>query len=729
MDVAQLSISVDSSDVKNADKAMQSAAKAASGLESMVQKAAAAFGLFKAAQFAKDAMLLAARFETLGVVMNVAGNNAGYTAKEMTTFEKALQATGISLVESRNVLTSMATANIDLAKSTKLARAAQDLAVVGNLNSSEAFEKMVHGIKSGQTEILRTMGLNVQFEEGYKKLGRELKKNAQDLTAKEKLQSRTNQVLQESTKYQGIYEAAMGTTGKQLKSMERYAQDLEVAFGKVFTPALGTAVQALNQGFADLKKWTEGNREKLDSLGQSMGDTIGQAIKLGKAIAGINSDATSAVDGLSSLRWVSVGIGGIFAASTDAVNGLRKGINLMWAENFKGAASALRMAESIAQKLPGGDGAATGFGATALGLESSATEARRRALEIANNPLALETWLKDLDKIKTDPSHTDKLGDGGKAEEEKQRNAKLKEEAAQRYAKELERQQKFLQGMNQELLKMDSTERQIAQIRIEAERLSPANKRKAEEIADQAEAVREWRESWKSSLRTIEDLKKAMDSLPISPGAMGSAEFSAMLQRRQMVEMQYNPAASMAAGMADLDRLHLTPDTYSKALRDLRYEFDATFRTLSDGMMNLGDNMARSFANWIMKIDGAKFALKDLARSFAADMASMFAQQASRQFMGWVMGGISSAWGGFGAAPASGSGGVPWTGGAITPSSSIGAGASPSIVVNVNGATGAVDASGGNGAGVDLGKRIAGAVRAVIADEMRPGGQLASVRR
>jgi len=205
-----------------------------------------AFSVWQAGTLIKESALLAARYETLGVVMGVIGNNAGYTRTEMEGFAQTLQQTGISSVESRQVLTQMAAANIDLAESTKLARLAQDAAVIGNTNSSEAFQRLVYGIQSAQVEMLRTIGINVSFENGYKTMAATLGKTTAELTEQEKMQSRLQTVMAAAPQIAGTYEAAMGTVGKQLNSMKRYTDDLKVSLGELFTPALSLAVQQLS---------------------------------------------------------------------------------------------------------------------------------------------------------------------------------------------------------------------------------------------------------------------------------------------------------------------------------------------------------------------------------------------------------------------------------------------------------------------------------------------------
>lgn len=238
-----------------------------SSISGAVKALAASYAVLKTAELVKDATLAAARYETLGVVLNVVGNNAGYSAKEMEAFTKGVQKSGIAMIESRAVITRMTQAHIDLSQSTKLARIAQDAAVIGNINSSEAFERMIYGIQSGQTEVLKTIGINVSFEESYKKLANELGKTVKELTMLEKTQARTNVVMLAGEDIAGAYEASMGTAGKQLLSLTRYWDNFKVTAGGTFLGILADGVSQITGELKDSEEALRANQDKLKEWG------------------------------------------------------------------------------------------------------------------------------------------------------------------------------------------------------------------------------------------------------------------------------------------------------------------------------------------------------------------------------------------------------------------------------------------------------------------------------
>ncbi|MBU1692301.1 MAG: hypothetical protein KJ958_05540 [Gammaproteobacteria bacterium] len=236
----------------------------ASNIRSVARELVSYWAAWKIGSTLKDMALLNARYETLGISMDVVGRNAGYTGAQMEAASEAMQRTGISMVESRQQAMRLVQAHIDLAQSTQLARIAQDAAVIGNMNSSEAFANMIHGIQTGQTDVLRTIGLNISMEESYKVLALQLHKNVDALTQNEKTQAILNAVMLAGADIAGTYEAAMGSAGKQMKSMERYLEDVKVKSGEVFNELLTVAVM----GFTENLKDANGELDQMASNGQ-----------------------------------------------------------------------------------------------------------------------------------------------------------------------------------------------------------------------------------------------------------------------------------------------------------------------------------------------------------------------------------------------------------------------------------------------------------------------------
>ena len=272
MDFASLGFKVDSRELKkgkadletfgnqgkktSADiqKGSAGVTKGFGAMASAIKTVVAAYATLKLASYVKESAMLAARYETLGIVLSVVGENAGYTADQMEAVAKSLQKSGISMIESRSVLTKMVQAQIDLNDATKLARIAQDAAVIGNINSSEAFDRMIHGIQAGMPLILRNIGIQVDFEEGYKRTAKALNTTTDALNAQQKMQSRVDTVMLQGAKIAGTYEAAMTTAGKQITSFPRYLEDFKVKFGEAFNPSTAKLVMAATDA---MKKFTE----------------------------------------------------------------------------------------------------------------------------------------------------------------------------------------------------------------------------------------------------------------------------------------------------------------------------------------------------------------------------------------------------------------------------------------------------------------------------------------
>lgn len=364
-------------------------------LAEAVKAGASAFSAYKIAAYIKDSTLLAARFETMGIVMRVAGENAGYTLSQMEAFSKELQKSGISMLQSRDALTQLATANLDLAAAAKLGRSAQDLAVVGNTNSSAAMARMIYGIKSAQTETLRTLGLNVQFEQGYEKLAATLGTTSDKLTEQQRVLARTNTVFDAAAKYSGIYEASMTTAGKMMGSLTRLFEDFQVVLGATLLPAFSVLVFAT----ADAMKFLATNVEVVTDIMKGLAVAAGTFVTISLAtyayslvpafvaaagsVAALTASLAAATAAMRTflstnpIGWAILAASAVGAAATAW---------FVWGEEAEKAGGKVSEAARLANEAKAAEGRAAAEAANKLAEESAGkVEATKASLEYIKN--------------------------------------------------------------------------------------------------------------------------------------------------------------------------------------------------------------------------------------------------------------------------------------------------------------------------------------------------------
>ena len=251
---------------KKQGTATKDTAKELGLLEKAAKSATLAFVAMGAAKVIKSSVLLAARVETLGVVTKKLGENVGMTEREVRSLERAIVSQGITLQGSRQAIAMMVQANVDLADATDLARLAQDTAVIAGINSSEAFQQLTYVLQTGNVRMARTLGLNVQFGQEQKKLAAQLGITTAELTEQEIMQARTNAVMKAGERITGTYEAAMGTAGKTILSMERPLEELSRIFGEAFLPILEPTVTGLYNLLNGLTKVRAAMAEQTDEM-------------------------------------------------------------------------------------------------------------------------------------------------------------------------------------------------------------------------------------------------------------------------------------------------------------------------------------------------------------------------------------------------------------------------------------------------------------------------------
>lgn len=204
----------------------------------------AALATLKLGGLIKDATLVAARIEVLKNVLELTGKAAGKTSAELEFNTQKLVSLGIAEQEALQIGLRFIQVQLDLADSLKIARAAQDLAVVAGQDSSATAVALTDAIVKQEPSLLRQFGIIANLNEIYKDLSISLGKTAAELTQSERRQAFLNIILEKAKTVAGSYEKAMELVGKRLTSLPRFFQNAQKAVGQHFLPAMRDAIDA-----------------------------------------------------------------------------------------------------------------------------------------------------------------------------------------------------------------------------------------------------------------------------------------------------------------------------------------------------------------------------------------------------------------------------------------------------------------------------------------------------
>jgi phage-related protein len=234
---AQYAVKVGGQIATSLGKGLLQAGRTAANIGGAAAAGVATFGIVSANA--------AMRVDELDVAMQAVGKSSGVGYPLMRQTARAVKAQGIEMASAQGLALDFARANLNMADASKLARVAQDAAVIAQVNSTEATDRLMHGIQTMSPIVLRQLGIMVDANTAYTKYAKANNIAASSMTAAQKQQAFLNEVLEQGGTIAGTYEAAMEQPGKILRSFPRLFNDAAVAVGQQFTPSLGRAIKPI----------------------------------------------------------------------------------------------------------------------------------------------------------------------------------------------------------------------------------------------------------------------------------------------------------------------------------------------------------------------------------------------------------------------------------------------------------------------------------------------------
>lgn len=188
--------------------------------------------------FVKEGAFMAGRFEEMRITALAVGRAMGWTETKILSGIRALEEGGIRTDVAAQAVAQFARNQIDLAHATDLARAAQGAAIIVGEDSSATLQRFTYAISTGNSMLLKRLMITKSFVQMEEEAAKAIGKTRDQLSQQEIMQARMNGVIKESAMLMDVYDEAMMSPTKKLRSLTgRVLPSMKAALTETLLPA------------------------------------------------------------------------------------------------------------------------------------------------------------------------------------------------------------------------------------------------------------------------------------------------------------------------------------------------------------------------------------------------------------------------------------------------------------------------------------------------------------
>ncbi|MCK9596418.1 hypothetical protein M0R19_04500 [Candidatus Pacearchaeota archaeon] len=385
-----------------AEKAAEGMSGAFDEVASSILTIASTYVAGKLFAFLKQVGAEASRVQVLGEVLKNVGNNAGYSTGKILAQSEAMEKLGFNADEASLNMTKMIQANVDIEKSSALAKVAMNAATIAGTSESEALTRIVQSIQMLYPMTLRSMGITIDLAEAEKEYAKANGVTTAALTQKQKQQIMLNEVLKEGKKIEGTYGIGLDSVAGKMKLLSLITKESRVAWGETFVPAMKKALDIVILFSEGLLKLRE-RFPALMSLGTTAAVVVPSMILLNDALKKIvfQLEAINLVESSGMLIKLAKGLVGVKAAAGGVVEGVSE-----MGQAFSGISLEVAKGSGLMALLPKLPIILTAVGLLLTGIVISLKRGND-VLEL--NKTTTEELAKNYEEIKTAISEASKL--------------------------------------------------------------------------------------------------------------------------------------------------------------------------------------------------------------------------------------------------------------------------------------------------------------------------------
>jgi len=260
-----------------------------------------------------DGMQLAGLFQEMEFAALATGRTMGMTEEEIRGAVKTINDLNIRYDAAAKTVAQFARNQVDMSKATELVRIAQGAGVLIQEDSSETLERLTWAVTTHNTMMLRRMGIMTDLQDAEERFAQAQGKSRDELTDAELVQADVNAVLKAGASLLDVYDAAMESPTKRLRSLTgRIIPEFKAALGAPFLDAWSTAIKAVS-GFVEAleEALSEGGALypimiNLGAAASIVADSFAWALgKITGLITGVSEDAATGIGDtiMQALQW------------------------------------------------------------------------------------------------------------------------------------------------------------------------------------------------------------------------------------------------------------------------------------------------------------------------------------------------------------------------------------------------------------------------------------------
>ena len=256
----------------NVSDASKNTASSLDFLRTAAISAVSALASLKLVQYGTEATMFAANIEQANRALSVISNTMGKSSEWALSYRDSLRDLNITTNSATNATAQFIKAGFPMEALNKLGTAAQGAAISyammtgETISSSQALDKMIRALVTGNVTELHTLGINVMMRDSLRENTRQTGEAALQVDTHQRKLLMLSDTLKKTEPLMLLYAKSTDLAAKQISSSKRPIEEMKLALGNLFLPELTASATAFYQTVSAGMKWVKAHTDEMTAV-------------------------------------------------------------------------------------------------------------------------------------------------------------------------------------------------------------------------------------------------------------------------------------------------------------------------------------------------------------------------------------------------------------------------------------------------------------------------------